>query len=67
VTPAHGKAMDTSSDGESKVIDDMQGWKLGRCSQEHGVLVRREPRADTTIKIGEVSEKIPKREMEAIG
>ena len=31
-------------------IDDMQGWKLGRCSQEHGVLVRRKPRADTTTK-----------------
>ena len=31
-------------------IDDMQGWKLGRCSQEHGVLVRRKPRAGTTMK-----------------
>jgi len=30
-------------------IDDVQGWKLGRCSQEHGILVRRKPKTDTTI------------------
>lgn len=30
-------------------IDDMQGWKPSRCSQEHGVLVERKPRAETTI------------------
>jgi len=38
---------------EQQSIDDMQGWKLGRCSQEHGILVRRKPRTDTTISNGD--------------
>jgi D-serine deaminase-like pyridoxal phosphate-dependent protein len=34
-------------------IDGVQGWKLGRCSQEHGVLVRRRPRTGTAIETKE--------------
>ena len=30
-------------------IDDVRGWRLGRCSQEHGILVRRDPRTHTAI------------------
>ena len=30
-------------------VDSMQGWALGRCSQEHGILVRRKPRTDIAI------------------